>query len=43
MGGLRKIPDGPLRDGFTTGTSATAAAKAALISIVEQTQQKTVE
>jgi len=43
MGGLRKIPNGPLRDGFTTGTSATAAAKAALVSIIEQTQQTKVK
>ncbi|MCW2119679.1 cobalt-precorrin-5B (C(1))-methyltransferase CbiD [Flavobacterium sp. 7A] len=37
--GLEKIPDGPLRDGFTTGTSATAAVKAALISIIKQCHQ----
>lgn len=34
--GLRKVPDGPLREGFTTGTSATAAAKAALLSLLKQ-------
>ena len=43
MGGLRKIPDGPLRDGFTTGTSATAAAKGALVSIIEQIPQTKVK
>lgn len=37
--GLVKVPDGPLRDGFTTGTSATAAVKAALVSIIEQKKQ----
>ena len=37
--GLRKVPSGPLRDGFTTGTSATAAVKAALLSIIKQTKQ----
>ena len=34
--GLRKVPEGPLRDGFTTGTSATAAAKSALMAIIHQ-------
>lgn len=34
--GLRKIPEGPLREGFTTGTSATAAAKAALWALIHQ-------
>lgn len=33
---LKKIPKGPLRDGFTTGTSATAAAKAGLMAIIHQ-------
>ncbi len=37
--GLRAIPKGPLREGFTTGTSATAAAKAALVSIIKQEKQ----
>jgi len=37
--GLKKIPKGPLREGFTTGTSATAAAKAALVSIIKQKKQ----
>ncbi len=41
--GLRKVPDGPLRDGFTTGTAATAAVKAALVSIIEQKQQLNVK
>jgi len=41
--GLRKIPKGPLRDGFTTGTSATAAAKAALVSIIKQSYQTKVK
>lgn len=41
--GLRKIPDGPLREGFTTGTSATAAAKAALLSIIKQQKQEKVK
>ena len=34
--GLRAVPKGPLRDGFTTGTSATAAAKSALMAIIHQ-------
>lgn len=33
---LRKIPKGPLRDGFTTGTCATAAAKSGLMAIIHQ-------
>ena len=33
---LRKVPKGPLRDGFTTGTAATAAAKAGLLAIIHQ-------
>lgn len=33
---LRKIPDGPLKEGFTTGTSATASAKAGLMAIIHQ-------
>ena len=41
--GLKKVPSGPLRDGFTTGTSATAAVKAALLSIIKQTKQSTVK
>lgn len=40
--GLVKVPDGPLRDGFTTGTSATAAVKAALVSIIKQKKQSKV-
>ncbi|MBL4746601.1 MAG: cobalt-precorrin-5B (C(1))-methyltransferase [Flavobacteriaceae bacterium] len=39
---LKPIPTGPLRDGFTTGTSATAAVKAALCSIIEQKAQTSV-
>lgn len=41
--GLKKVPKGPLRDGFTTGTSATAAVKAALVSIIKQKEQTSVE
>ena len=33
---LRKVPKGPLREGFTTGTSATAATKAGLLAILQQ-------
>jgi len=33
---LRKVPEGDLREGFTTGSSATASAKAALLAIVHQ-------
>jgi len=33
---LRKVPKGPLRDGFTTGTCATAAAKSGLMAIIHQ-------
>ena len=36
---LRKVPEGPLREGFTTGTSATAAVKGALLSIIKQKKQ----
>lgn len=41
--GLRKVPDGPLREGFTTGTSATAASKAALLSLIHQEAPETVQ
>ncbi len=34
---LRKVPKGPLKEGFTTGTSATAAAKSGLMAIIHQT------
>ncbi|AZQ65469.1 cobalt-precorrin-5B (C(1))-methyltransferase [Flammeovirga pectinis] len=37
--GLKEIPKGELREGFTTGTSATAAAKAGLMAIVLQQKQ----
>ena len=40
---LKKIPDGPLREGFTTGTSATAAAKAGLLSIIKQQKQEKIK
>lgn len=40
---LRQVPDGPLREGFTTGTCATAAAKAALATIITGAVQHTVE
>ncbi|WP_378187362.1 cobalt-precorrin-5B (C(1))-methyltransferase [Aquimarina sp. W85] len=33
---LREPPKGPLKDGFTTGTCATAAAKAGLLAIIHQ-------
>jgi len=39
---LRKIPKGPLRDGFTTGTCATAAAKSGLMAIIHQRKNKAV-
>ncbi|WP_281615486.1 cobalt-precorrin-5B (C(1))-methyltransferase CbiD [Flammeovirga sp. SubArs3] len=41
--GLKKIPEGELKEGFTTGTSATAAAKAGLKAIIFQQQQETVK
>jgi len=40
---LRKIPKGPLREGFTTGTCATAAAKAGLKAIILQQNIDTVK
>lgn len=40
---LRKVPDGPLKEGFTTGTSATAAVKAGLVSIILQSIQTKVK
>ena len=40
--GLREIPKGPLREGFTTGTCATAAAKAGLMAIINQKKNSTV-
>lgn len=41
--GLRKVPDGPLREGFTTGTSATASAKGALLTLLHQKAPKEVK
>ena len=35
---LPKKPKGKLRTGFTTGTCATASAKAALLAIIDQKQ-----
>ncbi|TPN87036.1 cobalt-precorrin-5B (C(1))-methyltransferase CbiD [Aquimarina algicola] len=40
---LRKIPKGPLREGFTTGTCATAAAKSGLMAIIHQKKNTTVK
>ena len=40
---LRKVPEGPLKEGFTTGTSATAAAKAALLAIIHRKTQVAVK
>ncbi len=40
---LRKVPTGDLREGFTTGTSATAAAKAALTALITGQEQKEVK
>ena len=39
---LRKVPKGPLRDGFTTGTCATAAAKSGLMAIIHQQKNTSV-
>jgi cobalt-precorrin-5B (C1)-methyltransferase len=41
--GLRKVPEGPLRDGFTTGTCATAAAKSGLMAIIHQQKNAVVK
>ncbi|BDD02584.1 cobalt-precorrin-5B (C(1))-methyltransferase [Aureibacter tunicatorum] len=41
--GLKKVPEGPLREGFTTGTSATASVKSALLSIIHQKAQNNVD
>lgn len=40
---LRKVPKGPLRDGFTTGTCATAAAKSGLMAIIHQQKNTAVK
>ena len=40
---LKRVPAGPLREGFTTGTCATASAKAALTAIITGTPQRQVE
>lgn len=40
--GLKKVPKGPLKEGFTTGTSATAGAKSALMAIIHQKKINTV-
>jgi len=40
---LKPVPKGPLREGFTTGTSATASAKAALTAIIHQQKQTSVK
>ena len=40
---LRKIPKGTLRDGFTTGTCATAAAKSGLLAIIHQKKNAVVK
>ncbi|MFK7049756.1 MULTISPECIES: cobalt-precorrin-5B (C(1))-methyltransferase [Flavobacterium] len=39
---LLPVPEGPLRNGYTTGACATACAKAALISLLEQREIKEV-
>ncbi|MFK7078346.1 cobalt-precorrin-5B (C(1))-methyltransferase [Flavobacterium oreochromis] len=40
---LLPVPEGPLRSGYTTGACATACAKAALISLLEQREINEVE
>ncbi|MCG8754063.1 cobalt-precorrin-5B (C(1))-methyltransferase CbiD [Tenacibaculum finnmarkense] len=40
---LREIPKGTLRDGFTTGTCATASAKSGLMAIIHQKKNATVK
>lgn len=40
---LREIPKGALRDGFTTGTCATAAAKSGLMAIIHQKKHSKVK
>ena len=43
MGELKKIPDRPLRSGYTTGACATACSKAALLALLKQEEVKQVE
>lgn len=40
---LQEIPKGPLRSGYTTGTNATACAKAALLALLQQEQVTSIE
>ena len=40
---MEEVKKGKLRTGFTTGTCATAAAKAALLSVINQTKIETVD
>ena len=40
---VREKPPGKLRTGFTTGTSATAASVAAILSIIDQKKIKSVD
>lgn len=41
--GLKEVPKGPLREGFTTGTAATAAAKAGLWAILNQKSLESIQ
>ncbi|MFA8436004.1 MAG: cobalt-precorrin-5B (C(1))-methyltransferase CbiD [Marinifilaceae bacterium] len=40
---LRAIPEGPLRHGYTTGATATAAAKAALLALLQQSKVENIQ